>query len=337
MKPLTIAIPTYNRNEILRDNLEVVLPQIRAAKNDVCLRIFDNRSDVPVEETLAPLLRDFSDVEIKIERNRANIGANANIMRCLELCDTPWMWMLGDDDTPRAYAVHSILEDIKAHPDALYLNYAFDSRRDKVFCTCGLDELFAQMDMSANLPWISSSVYRAEAMRGGLKYGYQYTYAMLSHVATLLMSVGEDGECWFLREGLILIPDAPPDAEQQWSHVNLALGAPIIYDLPLGSRWRNEAVRRLLVTNWGPSLSLKIVTYQLLLSLFQGGDRRDVLHIFDQVCHRGFRLGASSRQRAEIKVYRAILQHPKLAAAFYRLLKGKSLGGDVAHDRWERM
>lgn len=337
MKPLTVAIPTYNRNGILKENLEVLLPQLSANASQVRLCLFDNCSPVPIEESVGALLHDFPQVEWEIVRHRANIGANANIMRCLETCDTTWLWMLGDDDTPRADAVSCILQDIAAHPHALYLNYAFDSKRETPYMTCGLHELFERMDLSANLPWISSSVYRADLMRGALKYGYQFTYAMLPHVATLLMSVGEEGQCCFLREGLILIPDAPPETEQQWSHVNLALGVPIIYDLPLGSRWRQEAMQRLLVTNWGPSLNLRIVTFQLLLSLWKGGDQQDALYLFDQICSRGFRLYATPKQRAEMVAYRTLLKHPGLATHVYRLFKGKGLSADKAYDRWERM
>ena len=46
---LTIAIPTYNRNEILKANLEKLLPQVTDECNVV---IFDNCSDTPVKEVI---------------------------------------------------------------------------------------------------------------------------------------------------------------------------------------------------------------------------------------------------------------------------------------------
>ena len=52
---ITIAIPTYNRNRTLKENLRLLLPQL----TDRCrLLIIDNCSDTPVAETLADLLPD---------------------------------------------------------------------------------------------------------------------------------------------------------------------------------------------------------------------------------------------------------------------------------------
>ena len=80
---LTIAIPTYNRNEILYKNFEKLLSQI----TDECrVIIFDNCSDVPVNDTIAELVEVNSHIEISVVRNRYNIGMTANILKCFEIC-----------------------------------------------------------------------------------------------------------------------------------------------------------------------------------------------------------------------------------------------------------
>ena len=92
---LTIAIPTYNRNEILKANLEKLLPQVTDECNVV---IFDNCSDTPVKEVIEELVNTYPDINISIVRNRYNIGMTANILKCFEQCSDTWLWILGDDD-----------------------------------------------------------------------------------------------------------------------------------------------------------------------------------------------------------------------------------------------
>ena len=65
---LTIAIPTYNRNEILYKKIEKLLPQI----TDECrVVIFDNCSDVPVKDTIENLMENFSYIDLRIVRNQS--------------------------------------------------------------------------------------------------------------------------------------------------------------------------------------------------------------------------------------------------------------------------
>jgi abequosyltransferase len=86
MKHLTIAIPTYNRSEQIKATISLLLPQLTP---ECFLLIIDNHSDVPVSESLAALLATLPQSQYSIVRNRVNIGGNANIVRCFELCDTP--------------------------------------------------------------------------------------------------------------------------------------------------------------------------------------------------------------------------------------------------------
>lgn len=85
---LTIAIPTFNRNEILEKHIQFLLPQI---SEECTLLIIDNCSMVSVENTIGYLLSKYPLLNYKIIRNKVNIGGNANILRCVELCETEWL------------------------------------------------------------------------------------------------------------------------------------------------------------------------------------------------------------------------------------------------------
>jgi hypothetical protein len=55
-------------------------------------------------------LQQYPHIDAQLVRNKFNIGANANILRCLELVRNPWVWILGDDDLPLPNAIETILE-----------------------------------------------------------------------------------------------------------------------------------------------------------------------------------------------------------------------------------
>ncbi|NBK97187.1 MAG: glycosyltransferase [Erysipelotrichia bacterium] len=118
---LTIAIPTYNRPEKIQRQVRSILSQLREG---VSLIVYDNSSPIPIS-TL------FMDEELSlftIIRNHTNIGADANIARCLENVHEGWVWPLGDDDLIKDNAVEIILKIIQENPDTCYIN--FGSKKD---------------------------------------------------------------------------------------------------------------------------------------------------------------------------------------------------------------
>ena len=110
---LTVAIPTFDRNQTLREHLASLLPQLTP---DCTLLIIDNCSPTPVIETIRDLLDGYPSLSVRVDRNQTNIGAGANILRCLERCETEWLWVLGDDDRPRPDAVGRIMKDAAERP-----------------------------------------------------------------------------------------------------------------------------------------------------------------------------------------------------------------------------
>ncbi len=112
---LSITIPTYNRQEQIQKQVRLLLPQLNEF---VELIVYDNNSDIPVEQL-------FTEEELSkftLIRNSTNIGADANIAKCFENCDTKWLWTLSDDDWVKEDAVCIMLEEIMRHSEAIFLN-----------------------------------------------------------------------------------------------------------------------------------------------------------------------------------------------------------------------
>lgn len=157
MRPiLTIAIPTYNRPEKIYTQVMNLVPQIT---DEVRLMVLDNHSDSPVESLFPKAVG----AKCLFLRNKQNIGADANIAKCFDLCETPWLLVLGDDDPVEDFAVDTILEDIKHSSDkTVFLNY--DEAQE--YTATGLKEFLEHCDRRYwCLFWMSGCVYNLSLLR----------------------------------------------------------------------------------------------------------------------------------------------------------------------------
>ncbi len=140
---LTIAIPTYGRNDLVLASIKSLEPQLN---DQARLLIIDNHSPVPV----APV---SISRHTTIVRNQINIGGNGNILRCFELSESEWIWVLGDDDQVLSDSVSRILEAISTSPSAIYLNFStigsFCRKADR--SGAGRSDLIKNIDNFGNL------------------------------------------------------------------------------------------------------------------------------------------------------------------------------------------
>jgi abequosyltransferase len=92
---LTLAVPTYNRANCLRELLSGLAEQLKNEPR-VELIISDNASP---DETPA-VVADFIACGLKVRyiRNSENIGADANFLQCFEQASGKYVWLFSDDD-----------------------------------------------------------------------------------------------------------------------------------------------------------------------------------------------------------------------------------------------
>lgn len=91
---ISVAIPTYNRPELLKVALDSVLGQKNF--NDYEVVIVDNNTQ-PVNDTEI-LLRQYEDKRIRYYKNEQNLGMTSNWNRAIELCRGEYITILHDDD-----------------------------------------------------------------------------------------------------------------------------------------------------------------------------------------------------------------------------------------------
>lgn len=174
---LTIAIPTYNRPDQIRNQVLSLNPQIT---DEVKLFVLDNSSDTPVESLFAP----GEVTNVSFLRNKVNIGADANIAKCFDLCDTKWLLVLGDDDPMENFAVQTMLDDIKnAGEKTIFLNY--DPKQE--YRAMGINEFLQHCtNRYWCLFWMSGCVYNTDLLKDCY---FPYFYSISTMQPNIVMLV----------------------------------------------------------------------------------------------------------------------------------------------------
>lgn len=119
---LSIAIPTFNRCNLLRETLETILPQIESFSDIVELVISDNGST----DSTWSLLQDYAVKHpfIRTFRQTTNIGPDPNFRFCCEQSRGEFFWLYGDDDLLCEGALGALIALLrKEAPDVVHIRH----------------------------------------------------------------------------------------------------------------------------------------------------------------------------------------------------------------------
>jgi len=186
---LTIAIPTFNRQE----QLGLVLSALREQENPaVKLVVFDNASEPPVASIVGSIF-EGTQWDVCVHRNLVNVGMSANILKCFEFCQTEWLWILGDDDTVLPCAVTQIVDEISHSRSELLILHRFEffPGRPEGDEACDLEGFLRTPLAFPASVFLSSSLYRASKIRKHLQRAFEYTHTFAPHTAAFLLAGAE--------------------------------------------------------------------------------------------------------------------------------------------------
>lgn len=124
---LTIAIPTYNRSVHLETCLGRILEEIDALPQErrslVCVYVSDNCSPDDTPDVIQRYQR-LIEAPFRSVRNESNIGADRNVAQCYASAETPYAWVLGDDDLVVPGGLEKVLAVLeKQDVDVLYVSH----------------------------------------------------------------------------------------------------------------------------------------------------------------------------------------------------------------------
>jgi len=110
----TIAIPAYNREEMIRGAIESALA---VQRDDIEVYVIDNCS----EDRTVEVSKSYNDPRLTVLQNPENLGLFGNFNRCLEVAQSPYLCLLCSDDRIRPGFIERAIEVMEANPDCALL------------------------------------------------------------------------------------------------------------------------------------------------------------------------------------------------------------------------
>lgn len=209
---------------------------------EFCVVIIDNCSDLPVSEYVE------SSDQIQIIRNAVNIGGNPNIMRCFEVCQTEWLWIIGDDDILAPDALNNILAEINETPEACGINFLGTSKfspntRTKRIARTTLEFLDYSENFSHML-WLPTNVYRISILQQHVRIAYIYSYSFSMQFVMQLLAARAGLPILFSPHHVMI--HCQPNQAQQWHYAGAVTGMTTLLEMPL-SRLERKSLAALII------------------------------------------------------------------------------------------
>lgn len=111
----SIAIPTYNREDLVRGAIESALASTR---QDIEVLVIDNCS----EDRTVEVARSYDDPRLRVVVNDSNLGLFGNFNRCIELSVGKYVCILCSDDRVRPDFLDKAIAAMELHPECGLLN-----------------------------------------------------------------------------------------------------------------------------------------------------------------------------------------------------------------------
>lgn len=121
MKPLTVAIPTFNRASLLEQQLAWLACAIKGFESEVDIIISDNSSPDVTQGVITRWSEVLGEVSLQVNRHPTNIGATGNIAFCIASARTKYIWTISDDDTISIGALPYVLRTVEKEPELALL------------------------------------------------------------------------------------------------------------------------------------------------------------------------------------------------------------------------
>lgn len=236
---LTICIPTYpaRQDSCLRlisqlcEHKELSSISVKVSYNGSARQADGFRRRV-VERAGKPVL---------VSANGTDIGGNANILRCVELADTEWVWIIGDDDEARPGALAAIIEDIGQFGEqALAFQYSTSIKQYERQCLLASAEELFRVAHPGNSNLISTNIINANIMKRYLPGAYKMLYTNCVMLSMVLAAIESEGRGVLISNRSVInwVPSPATTGEGDGLEAHL----PFLM-LPVVSVMNNDALR----------------------------------------------------------------------------------------------
>lgn len=115
---LAIAIPTYNRADILEENLLIMLPELK--RYAIPVFISDDSSDLKTQALVERIRQEYADIHY--HHNQPGLGHDTNFFATLGMADHDYVWYMGDSVYCEPGCLQEILKSMKMGADFIFIN-----------------------------------------------------------------------------------------------------------------------------------------------------------------------------------------------------------------------
>jgi len=308
--------------------------------------VVDNCSTDCTEDIVKKHARTALGSNLRYHKNLANIGGGANFLKCFELAETEWLWVIGDDDLPVDNCMDILSKTIGSHLECQYLNFnssilKLRTSRTSGFTTSGIEELISSLDCYSNFLFISAGVYKRPAYIRHLPNAYRYIYTYSPQLALIFSVLAEDSlaKCHFSSE--FLVRWEAPASHIAWDQQSTNLGLPCVTEAIKSIELRDIFIIKIReVQEIAPSLTLrKILSYrdhdaQLMTVQKQYNILASLTPSYTMHATFASILVLALKQRAVLKIIRLIeraskSKYARIARAGSSLLEMRLLAKDI--------
>ena len=156
---LAVAIPTYNRHSILRENLLHMLPEL--SKYNIAVYISDDSDNNNTRDMISELKLKYD--KIYYHKNNPSLGHDNNCLRTLGIPNEEYIWYLGDSEIIKDNGIKLILDLLKKNTfDFILLNA--DNRSVDINSHHYLDASSFFVDLAWHATLTGATIYRKEIL-----------------------------------------------------------------------------------------------------------------------------------------------------------------------------
>lgn len=132
---VSIVIPTYNRDHLLKEALISALNQ----EGEKAYEIIVVEDSPEKNSKIEKLIKEINNPKIILYKNKKNLGLFGNWNRCLELARTEWICMLHDDDILFSNYISTVYKTMNENENADFIFYkplVIDLREQSINNVC---------------------------------------------------------------------------------------------------------------------------------------------------------------------------------------------------------
>lgn len=203
---LTIAIPTYNRPELVLKNVSKLLSF--ANSSQVKFLVVDNGSKVNITKYFNNLLQENSNLRVK--RFQTNKGFYESFFRLFDHCETEFIMTLSDEDCLNLSYLGAILEILESdNPNLLRI-----SSRNKLFKL--KKQSISLYNLKSETGYISGLVFKTKPVKDNIgffrKLSKSEDFAFLYPTVLVAFVLALSGKCLRITNDALILGPAMPSS-----------------------------------------------------------------------------------------------------------------------------